>query len=485
MKNLIFLLAAVGISLAAKAQELTNVTVEAKSPETVEVKPAAAKPTVPNSGPMTIDLAAALRLADGRNYRIAIARESVKEADAHLRRMEYLLIPSLTVGGSWTHQEGRLQETGGRVGEVSRNAGFIGAGAGAVGAGTVAIPGLQVSANLADAYFEPLAARQDRQAAKAASDAMGNVILLQTAEAYFNLVRARAGIVVAAQSLKNTAELAKVTADFASSGEGLQSDAQRMRVEELMRARESEKANEEFAVAAARLSSLLHLAHGVELSPAESSVTPVAVQGNDQPLAELVALALQNRPEVKHGDAIVKAASSRVSQARYSPVIPNVTVGASAGGFGGGIGGGIANTGGRTDFSALLYWRLENFGLGNRERVNERKSLLEQAKHSKAGIMDLIIFDVKQAHAQVSSRRRQIGIAEEAVQSAVKSFELNRSRIFQKQGLPIEVLQAIQSLANARRILVDTVADYNVSQFSLYAAIGRSADEAAGGKTAE
>ena len=50
-----------------------------------------------------------------------------------------------------------------------------------------------------------------------------------------------------------------------------------------------------------------------------------------------------------------------------------------------------------------------------------------------------------------------VAIAEEAVKSARQSYELNRNRIFEKQGLPIEVLQAIQSLAAARQLYVDTV----------------------------
>ncbi len=58
--------------------------------------------------------------------------------------------------------------------------------------------------------------------------------------------------------------------------------------------------------------------------------------------------------------------------------------------------------------------------------------------------------------------------------SARQSYESNRNRIFEKQGLPIEVLQAIQSLAAARQLDVDTVTEYNQAQFRLLAAVGQA-----------
>ena len=61
----------------------------------------------------------------------------------------------------------------------------------------------------------------------------------------------------------------------------------------------------------------------------------------------------------------------------------------------------------------------------------------------------------------------------EAVTKARRSYELNRIRVFENQGLPIETLQAIQSLATARTMHRDAVIDYNLAQFQLYTAIGQ------------
>src|SRR5262249_57182773 len=101
-----------------------------------------------------------------------------------------------------------------------------------------------------------------------------------------------------------------------------------------------------------------------------------------------------------------------------------------------------------------------------------------QAQTVELAVMDRVSSEVSQTHAQVTSRRKQITIAERAVERALKSFQLNRSRIFEKQGLPIEVLQAIQSLSNTRREYLAAVVDYNEAQFRLYTALGQPASEA-------
>ena len=441
------------------------------------VAASAAETKVPKSGPMTIDLATALQLAGARNTEIARAREAVAEATAKLRQKQYLLVPALTVGASVEHHDGPLQESSGRIRNVSRTSANFGAGAGAVAAGPVAAPGLSLSVNLADAWFEPLVARQNREAIEAARDALGNVVQLRTAEGYLELVRGAARVRAAEEAVANAGELAKLTADFARSGEGLESDAQRAEVEKLIQERELEQAREAVAVAGARLAALLHLDAEVSLTPADSEVAPLTVTEPGSQIGELIATALQSRPELKQSAAEVRAAADRLRQSRYSAWIPNLAVGASAGAFGGGVGGGVSNVDGRTDVTALAFWRWEGFGLGQAEVTKERKSEMIQSEFARQGVADQVISEVRQAHAQLDSRSRQIAIAEKAVAAARSSFELNRSRIFEKQGLPIEVLQAIQSLARARVLYIDTVSDFNQAQFRLHHAIGRGAAE--------
>jgi outer membrane protein TolC len=458
MKKLILLGVSLSLTMAGVAEE--------KSTEL----------QVPTFGSMRIDLATALKLARARNSDIALAREAVKQSGAQLKQKEYLLIPTLSFGASYHHTEGPLQETDGNIlKNVNRSSGYFGAGAGAVGAGSPAVPGLSLTVNLADAYFEPLAARQNQAAVVAVGDAVNNTVLLEVAEAYLDLVRAQAHVAVTEEAVHNASELAQHTRDFAASGEGLQSDAQRAEVERLIRQGKLEAARGNLAITGAELARLLHLEADVELQPVDTNVAALSLIDAAKPLNELVAAALKSRPEIRQSQALINRAEQRLKQSKYGPLLPNIAMGVSTGRFGGGTGGAFANMDDRTDLNALVFWRLNNFGLGEKERIKERRSILAQSKRSQEGLIDVIIAEVKQAYVEVASRQRQITIAEDAVKSAQSSFALNRSRIFERQGLPIEMLQAIQSLANARQYYVNTVTAFNQAQYRLHTSLGQAA----------
>jgi len=68
--------------------------------------------------------------------------------------------------------------------------------------------------------------------------------------------------------------------------------------------------------------------------------------------------------------------------------------------------------------------------------------------------------------------REQIKIAEDGVKVAQESYQLNAERIREAKGLPIEDLQSLQALDQARREYVRAVIDYNSAEFTLLWALG-------------
>src|SRR6185312_5358972 len=102
---------------------------------------------------------------------------------------------------------------------------------------------------------------------------------------------------------------------------------------------------------------------------------------------------------------------------------------------------------------------------------HETQSLVRQANVQQIATMDLVAREVAEAYFQVNARRQQIAAAQEAVDAAMASHQRNLDRIRGVQGLPIEVLQSNQALAQARREYLKTVIDYNVAQFTLYRAL--------------
>lgn len=86
--------------------------------------------------------------------------------------------------------------------------------------------------------------------------------------------------------------------------------------------------------------------------------------------------------------------------------------------------------------------------------------------------MDQVAREVVEAHVQVQSRSGQMSTARLGVEAAQASQQQNLDRIEQAKGLPIEVLQSIAALAQARREYLRTIIDYNIAQFTLYRALG-------------
>ncbi|HLQ44047.1 MAG TPA: TolC family protein, partial [Planctomycetaceae bacterium] len=118
------------------------------------------------------------------------------------------------------------------------------------------------------------------------------------------------------------------------------------------------------------------------------------------------------------------------------------------------------------------YWELRNLGFGESAARAEAHSRVHQAKWREVATLDRIAREVVEANAQVRSRQQQLSVAEEGVQAAMSSFEKNSERILNAQGLPLETLQSLQALAQARREYLRAVSDYNIAQFQLQRAIG-------------
>ena len=117
-----------------------------------------AAPAQPNLNP--IDLATALRLADAGNLQVAYAREQIRQALARADRAGLLWIPSIRGGVGYNNHEGAIQNVAGPQIDTNRGAVYLGMGATAYGNGSPALSGIYANFSLADAIFQPLAARQ-------------------------------------------------------------------------------------------------------------------------------------------------------------------------------------------------------------------------------------------------------------------------------------------------------------------------------------
>jgi outer membrane protein TolC len=234
----------------------------------------------------------------------------------------------------------------------------------------------------------------------------------------------------------------------------------------------------ELEVASAEMVRRVRLDPRVVVAPVEPPEAVIRLVADDCPIDDLIVMGLRNRPELAEAQALVGATLMRLRQARLRPLIPSLAVRYSGGGFGGGTDGFFGNFDARSDADVNLYWQLQNLGFADRAiarsaAANQRAATLELLK-----VQDRVASEVVGADKARLASARRMEEAGRALPEALDSLRLNLINIRRGAGLPgstrpIEVLQPIQALAQARGDYLDAVLAYNRAQFRLFRALGQ------------
>lgn len=425
---------------------------------------------------MSIDLASALQLAGVQNPEILLARERISETAAIRQFAAAQILPNVNGGMSFDDHSGPLQQSNGHILNVSRSALYVGAGANAIAAGSVNIPGVMWNQNISQGIFTYLVARQTVRRTEFQSQAVRNETLKRVAVAYVELLRTAGRRAIAIKIRDDAAEIARLTAAFAKTGQGRQADADRAATELSRRENQLTLINGELRIASAMLARLLNLDPSIRLRPAETWVVPTPLVPEAITLRELIGMAALRRPELAAQREAVAIALLNLRGSRFLPFSPTTLVGYSAGAFGGGSNLQAVRFGnftGRGDFDVVAYWTLQNLGIGNRAQVNAARSRLRQSDLERLEVLNAVRTEVARAYAGSQVRFAQIATAERAVQTGIDSFTEDMVRIKNNEGLPIEVLDSLRLLGRARFEYLDSIAEYNASQFELYVALGQ------------
>jgi outer membrane protein TolC len=421
---------------------------------------------------LQLNLPTALAMIGGQHPVVGFAQWRVKEAYAELQQARVLWLPSIQAGMSYDRHDGNLQASDGKIVDVNRGSLQYGLGTGAVGAGTTQRPGIVTEFHLADAIFQPKIAEKQAWAQSHAAQATLNRQLRDAAIAYTDLINAHQQKSVLDQARQRTSELAKLTRDFAETGQGLQADADRLQTELMLMDNRVVASAEQVAVASASLAQTLNTDPMSQLMPLDPTVVPINMVAAGTDKTTLITTGLSNRPELKQARTLVAAACDAYKQQKYAPYIPSVLLGFSAGGFGGGLGSDIDNVQSRYDFDALVSWRVRNLGFGEQASRQASNARVQQQKFANIRLMDQVAQEIAAAHAQVEHRRQQVTITRAAIESAENSYQRNLSRIRDGQGLPLEVLQSARALEQTQLAYLNAVVDFNTAQFRLQWALG-------------
>ena len=425
-----------------------------------------------------IDLPSALKLAGLENPGILISRQRVVEALAQRQLAAAQFLPSLNAGLNYDAHTGPLQQSTGNILKIDRDSLYLGSGAYAVSGGTVNVPGLVYDLNVSQTIYNYLSARQQVNARRFADQAMENEMLRRVASAYLELLRREGlrGLTLKAQT--EAATVSNLTNDWAKVRQGRQADADRAATELDDRQIDHIEAESKVDIASARLAELLNLPPVPRLHPTEERLVPLPVVPDPLPLPELLAIALTQRPELAQRQAIIRQAFLELSAAKVLPFSPNFILGLSGGVFGGGSNNApslprFGSFDNRNDLDVVLYWTVQNLGVGNAALIRIAASHTRMANLEQVEVLNRVRSEVAQAHVRTQIYYARMLASEQGAASGEKAFAKDMERIRGGVGLPIELLASYRLLNQARADYLDAIVGYNQAQLDLYAALGQ------------
>ncbi|HET6881185.1 MAG TPA: TolC family protein [Pirellulales bacterium] len=433
-------------------------------------------PGLQNRETTPIDLAMALDLAGVRNLEIQQAREQLLERNLTRQFAAAQILPNINSGTNFDSHSGPLQQSSGKILQVSRSSNFLGLGANPIAAGTVNVPGVMWNQNIAQGIFTYLTARQTVRRQEFINQATRNEVLRRVALAYIDVLRAAGRRAILLRVRDDTAEIARLTAEYAKSGKGRPADADRAATELTRRNAELLVLEGEIITASTRLAELLNLDPTVELRPAESWVVPSPLVSDAVELPQLLALAYLRRPELAADRVGIEMAITSLRGAYALPFSPTTLVGYSAGTMGGGsdlVSPRFGKYQHRDDFDVLAYWTLQSLGLGNKVQIDIARSRIRQSDYRRLRTLNLVREQVAAAYDRAQVRFTSIDTAEGAVRASLDAFKEDLLRVQNNEGLPIEVLDSLRLLGHSRFAYLDAIAEYNRAQFELYVAMGQ------------
>lgn len=448
-----------------QSEQLPSKHTENETPERDEDPPNSVRPAYALNETLPIDLPTVIRLVDGDSPSINFARARVREATARRRTAELQWLPDLSVGSAYNRYDGQTQNQRGEVFSKSRSNLFGGAG-------------VALGLDLENAIYGPLIERRLESAEQLRASAELIDSELEAVLAYLDLVQLHSHLVINAETL----EMAKAMLEAAKQAREAKldrtaGDVNRAQAEVLFRRNERLDLQGRSGAASARLGRLLLLNPNVKLEPVNPEVVPITLIGTETPLDEMIAIAIESRPDLAANREFLAAAWDRVRKAEKGPLLPKLILANQGGTFGGGINGNLQNFDGRNVITAQLSWELDNLGFGNRWEINARRAGAEQVRFQLIEVQARLTAEIVEASQLAAAKYESLALAEAAIGEATELYRITKEGTFNVVDTKnlfdaLRPLQAIQLLNQSRVSYLTAVLDFNRAQYRLYAALG-------------
>jgi outer membrane protein TolC len=429
---------------------------------------------------MPINLATAMQLSGATPLDIAAAIAQVERALAQQLQAKVLWVPNANGGVDYFRHDGVAQNLfKGTNFQLGRQTFMVGGG-----------PSLWVG--LTDAIYQPLAARQVVNARKADLQAARNNALYDVAQSFFNVQAARGRLAGTGASVTR----AEMLVDFATAlAPSLIAPLEINRAKaELQSLRQTQQAAiRDWRVASAKLAEILLLDPATLFEPIEPPFLQVTFISPDNSAADLMPVALNNRPEIASQRDQLIAAEQILRQEKHRPFLPQLVVISPAtttgllpfGNFSAGAENKLNSNGQRGDIEVAAVWQLQNAGLGNIGRIRQSRAERDLQSIAVTRTLFQVRSELTQAVARLQTARVRVVENQEQVIQAIESADKNfiglretarpQGQLLRLIVRPQEVVAAIIELNTAYEQYSDAVSEYNTAQFEVYRALGQPA----------
>jgi outer membrane protein TolC len=424
-------------------------------------EPALADPNQRPSVPVGLDTV--LRLAEGQNPQIAIARAKVCSAFAEKEAAEARWLPDIYLGvGYWRH-EGGIQLQEGPLIHSSTQA-FLG--------------GTQVNASWSprDIAFKQLSAARSIWQQQGELTKVSTEQILEASTTYVDLLAAYSALAISVNlenKLQPLYEKVK-TANAAAQLIDLKNEQIRVEAELQLQKQTQRKLQASIEIASAKLAYLLGLDPSSQIVPIDSQMATFHIVDANVPADQLVATALSNGPGIKEMEGILCVIQRGMEQAQgLGRLAPTLDVQVGEGLFGAGPGG-TMNFDNRLDMGLQARWNITEL-LGANHKRQVAFSQINQAHLTYQELRAKLTLGVQDAQNTILSSAAQLAMAEELIKQAKQALQNSTKRFdaLERAKAPYsEVMQAHQAVAKAQLNYLDVMREFDRAQLRLMILLG-------------
>lgn len=458
-------LVALPVLTNAQTQNTTDKTLNKLPDKNTQITPT----TLPGSAPAPrrLTMAEAVAVAIQNSKGLQIAAEAVNRARGRVEENKAGFLPSATSSVAFTRlDEGStitLPDANGNpqtIPIVKQNQKSVTLGANL----PIDIFGL-IRAAVQQSEFQEIGARLDYNRTR-------NDVVLNTKNAYYDVLRAKALVTVSEQALQNTQDRQTTAEANLRAGTGTRFDVLRAQTDVANAQQSLIAARNRVNLTTATLNNVLGLDQNTPTETVETN-EPTEDTGFNTAVAE----AYQKRPEVLQADANIRAAEKGVDLARRS-ALPTLGVGFNfqytpdQGGF----------APKETNYATVATLNLPLFDQGlSRARTRQARADVNTAKINKQVTQDSIALEVRQAHLALLEAQDRLAVTTAALTQAQEQFRLAQVRF--KAGVTavpggsplLEISDAQAALTQAQNNQVTAQYDVQNAKARLDRAAGRYA----------